>query len=218
MKLYQILTLTSGVGAVWPAFLGSSACNIESKANVPGVLAVAAKASREFATETLPHAIDQSTKWVVANPFSCGGAVVGLLSMAAPGLVATPLLGAMGFGAEGIIASSYAATIQSAFGSIISPSLFATLQSAGAGGYGVAKVYSAIQVSGAITSSVVAWVKSKSGLKAVESSPRAAQASYFNLNTDNFVLTDGSIIVGLVAAVGLGILIASQRRRVKGGT
>lgn len=111
MKLYQILTLTSGVGAVWPAFLGSSACNIESKANVPGVLAVAAKASREFATETLPHAIDQSTKWVVANPFSCGGVVVGLLSMTAPGLVATPLLGAMGFGAEGIIASEFISSL-----------------------------------------------------------------------------------------------------------
>lgn len=111
MKLYQILTLTSGVGAVWPAFLGSLTCNIESKANVPGVLAVAAEASREFATETLPHAIDQGAKWVVANPFSCGGAVVGLLSMTAPGLVATPLLGAMGFGAEGIIASEFISSL-----------------------------------------------------------------------------------------------------------
>lgn len=111
MKLYQILTLTSGVGAVWPAFLGSSTCNIESKANVPGVLAVAAKASREFATETLPHAIDQGAKWVVANPFSCGGAGVGLLSITAPGLVATPLLGVMGFGADGIVASEFISCI-----------------------------------------------------------------------------------------------------------
>jgi len=64
------------------------------------------------------------------------------------------------------VTGSSAAAIQSSIGSIVSPSLFATLQSAGAGGYGVATVYPAVQVvGGVITSSAgasVAWVMSKS--------------------------------------------------------
>lgn len=59
--------------------------------------------------------------------------------------------------------------MQSGIGSVMSPSMFATLQSAGAGGYGMAAVYPAVQVrGGAITSTAsagIAWAKSKSRSK-----------------------------------------------------
>jgi hypothetical protein len=132
---------------------------------------------------------------VAANPgttVACGAAGVGLVLVVAPATVAAPGLAAVGFGAHGIIAgvftlsspsflnasqvntvsvlASSAATAQSSMGSIVAPSLFATLQSAGAGGYGVATVYPAVQVVGGAITSVagasVAWVKSKSGPKA----------------------------------------------------
>ena len=196
MKLSLILTLlTCEVGAISRASLVSSIHNTVSKANIPGVLAIAAEKSRELATETLPQATVQSAKWVAANPGTTvagGAAVAGLVLVVAPASVAAPGLAAVGFGADGIIAgvfalsspsflnasqvntvsvqASSAAAAQSSIGPIVSPSLFATLQSAGAGGYGVATVYPAVQVvGGAITSfagASVAWVKSKSGPKA----------------------------------------------------
>lgn len=174
MRLSRILTLlTCEVGAIsLTSSLTSSVSSIHktvTKANIPGVLAIAAKKSRELATETLPQVTVQGAKWVAANPgttVAYGAAGVGLVLVVAPASVAAPGLAAVGFGADGIIAASSAAAAQSSMGSIVAPSLFATLQSAGAGGYGVATVYPAVQVVGGAITSVagasVAWVKSKS--------------------------------------------------------
>lgn len=63
------------------------------------------------------------------------------------------------------VPGSYAATIQSGIGSVVSHSLFAALQSAGAGGYGTATLYPAIQIAGGLITSSVgagAWVNSRS--------------------------------------------------------
>lgn len=56
--------------------------------------------------------------------------------------------------------------MMSSVGNVVSPSLIATLQSAGAGGYGLATVYPAVQAFGgtlaAISGGGVAWTKWKS--------------------------------------------------------
>jgi hypothetical protein len=110
MKWFKRLALTllaSGVGAVWPTSLVSATRNSVTKANIPGVLAVAANKSRRLVKETLPQATVQGANWVVANPgtaATCGAAGVGLALAAAPGVVAVPALGAAGFGANGVVA------------------------------------------------------------------------------------------------------------------
>ena len=112
MKLSQILTLlpTRGVGAIGQTSLISAIRNTVSKANIPGVLAVAAEKSRDLVTETLPQATVQGAKWVAANPgtaATCGAAGAGLVLVVAPALVAAPGLGLLGFGADGIIAGVF---------------------------------------------------------------------------------------------------------------
>ncbi|WEW56040.1 hypothetical protein PRK78_001475 [Emydomyces testavorans] len=165
----MLTLLTSEVGAIGQTSVISSIRDTVSKADLPGILAVGAEKSRELVTETIPLATIQGAKWVADNPgtaAACGAAGVGLVLVVAPAAVAAPGLGVVGFGADGIVAGSSAAAIQSSIGSVVSPSLFATLQSAGAGGYGAATVYPAVQVvGGAIASSAgasVAWLKSKS--------------------------------------------------------
>ena len=101
---------TSEVGAFGRTSLISSIHNTVSKANIPGVLAVAAEKSRELVTETLPQATVQGAKWVAANPGTtavCGAAGVGLVLVIAPASVAAPVLGVVGFGAYGIIAGVF---------------------------------------------------------------------------------------------------------------
>ena len=162
-------------------------------ANIPAALAVAAEKTKEFATESVPQATVQAYQACKANPgtaVACGVAGVGLLVVAAPGIVAAPSLAAAGFGANGVVlgvfpvltfpnsasiilfksntsflTGSTAASVQSGIGSVVAPGLFATLQSAGAGGYGVATVYGAVQVAGGTVASsvlgVLAWSKAK---------------------------------------------------------
>lgn len=112
MKFSQIFTLllTSEAGAISRTSLVSSIHNTVSKANIPGVLAIAAEKSRELVTETLPQATVQGAKWVAANPgtaASCGAAGVGLVLVVAPASVAAPGLGVVGFGVDGIIAGVF---------------------------------------------------------------------------------------------------------------
>jgi hypothetical protein len=98
------------VGAIGQTSLVSSIHNTVSKANIPGVLAVAAETSKELVTEALPQATVQGAKWVAANPgtaATCGVAGVGLTLVVAPALATTPLLGAVGFGSKGIIAGLF---------------------------------------------------------------------------------------------------------------
>jgi hypothetical protein len=113
MRLSQVFPLpllASGAGAIGPTSLVPAIRNTVSKANIPGVLAVAVEKFRELVTETLPQATIQGTKWVVANPGTaakCGAAGVGLVLVAAPAVVAAPALGAVGFGADGIVAGVF---------------------------------------------------------------------------------------------------------------
>ncbi|KAI0402761.1 hypothetical protein F4802DRAFT_574307 [Xylaria palmicola] len=94
-----------------------------------------------------------ATEWAGANPRTAVAVGAGVVLVAAPMLIAAPLLGAFGFGANGIVVGSMAAGAQSGIGSVVAPSLFATLQSAGAGGYGVAAVAGAFQGLGAVIGS-----------------------------------------------------------------
>ncbi|KAK8029517.1 hypothetical protein PG993_010808 [Apiospora rasikravindrae] len=100
-----------------------------------------------------------------ATAVACGTAGICLLVAAAPAIVAAPALAALGFGSNGVVLGSAAASAQSGIGSVVAPGLFATFQSAGAGGYGVASVYGAVQIaSGAVASStmgILAWTKAK---------------------------------------------------------
>ena len=113
MKLSQILTLLliSEVGAISRTSLVSSTRKtVSSKANIPGVLAIAAEKSRELVTEILLQATVQGAKWVVANPGTAatyGAAGVGLVLVVAPASVAASGLGVIGFGADGIAAGVF---------------------------------------------------------------------------------------------------------------
>ena len=74
---------------------------------VSGVLAVAAKKSRQYITGTLPQTTIQGANWVAANrgtAAACGVAGAGLVLVAAPGAVVVTVLGAVGFGANGVVA------------------------------------------------------------------------------------------------------------------
>ncbi|KAK7756171.1 hypothetical protein SLS62_001763 [Diatrype stigma] len=107
----------------------------------------------EAAVERAKRLAAAGAAWARENPEKaalCGaaGAVV-LVTVAAPGAVATPVLAVTGFGSEGVVGGSLAAGIQSGAGSVVSPSLFATCQSAAMGGYGVPAVVAAVQVGGA---------------------------------------------------------------------
>ncbi|KAJ3530675.1 hypothetical protein NM208_g9220 [Fusarium decemcellulare] len=86
------------------------------------------------------------------RPVSTACVSIGALAIAAPALAAGPALATFGFKTSGIASNSIAAGVQKGIGSIIAPSIFSTLQSAGAGGYGVAPVYGAIQGAGAALS------------------------------------------------------------------
>ncbi|KAM4060323.1 interferon-induced 6-16 family protein [Hirsutella rhossiliensis] len=85
------------------------------------------------------------------------------LMVAAPALVATPLLGAAGFGAAGVTAGSAAAAVQSVMGSVVAPSLFSTLQSAAMGGYGVVVVHGAVQGLGALAAIIAGYMAGRKG-------------------------------------------------------
>ncbi|CAM1505409.1 Fc.00g110460.m01.CDS01 [Cosmosporella sp. VM-42] len=98
--------------------------------------------------QVVPGAGQQAKQWLMDNPgkAACFGA--GAAMCLGPGLIAAPILGGLGFGAGGIVGGSIAAALQSSMGSVAAGGLFATLQSAGAGGYGAATVYGAIQAGG----------------------------------------------------------------------
>ncbi|KAI5858253.1 hypothetical protein GGS23DRAFT_586619 [Durotheca rogersii] len=46
-------------------------------------------------------------EWATANPIKATACAAGVVCVAAPGLVAAPLLGVTGFGANGIVAGRY---------------------------------------------------------------------------------------------------------------
>ncbi|KAK8016061.1 hypothetical protein PG993_014250 [Apiospora rasikravindrae] len=120
------------------------------------------------AAAPLFSAVSTGLDAVIAKPataVACGTAGICLLVATAPAIVAAPGLAALGFGSNGVVLGSAAASVQSGIGSVVAPGLFATFQSAGAGGYGVASVYGAVQIaSGAVASStmgILAWTKAK---------------------------------------------------------
>ncbi|KAI0019756.1 hypothetical protein F4780DRAFT_793048 [Xylariomycetidae sp. FL0641] len=79
--------------------------------------------------------------------------------------VANAPMAAAGFATQGVVAGSVAAGVQSGIGSVVAPSLFAALTSAGAGGYGAATVFGAVQaVGGAVATSALgglAWANAE---------------------------------------------------------
>ncbi|SPO04327.1 uncharacterized protein DNG_07011 [Cephalotrichum gorgonifer] len=96
------------------------------------------------------EAIWAAGMWARANPGAAAGVALmggGAFAAAAPLAVALPALGVLGFGST-IAQGTIATTIQSGIGNVVGQSIFAILQSAGAGGYGVAVVGSAVQVAG----------------------------------------------------------------------
>ncbi|KAH6897273.1 hypothetical protein B0T10DRAFT_181753 [Thelonectria olida] len=97
-------------------------------------------------------------EWASNHPFQAAGLGTAALVIAAPGVVAAPLLGAAGFGANGIVGGTIAAGVQSSIGNVAAGGLFATLQSAAAGGYGVAAVNGVIQGS-AVLGVAVPWLR-----------------------------------------------------------
>ncbi|KAK4183507.1 hypothetical protein QBC35DRAFT_507915 [Podospora australis] len=108
-------------------------------------------------------------KAAARNPgttLAAGVATVGLTAVAAPALVATPVLGVLGFTADGVVGGSIAAGVQSVLGNVAVGSVFATAQSAAAGGGGAAVVAGATQIVGGIAAvgaaagKVLSWVLS----------------------------------------------------------
>ncbi|KAH0425479.1 hypothetical protein CcaCcLH18_10938 [Colletotrichum camelliae] len=96
---------------------------------------------------------NQLTLETTAQTYQAGEANPGIAAACGAigvGLVPQP----QSFGAEGVIAGSAAAGVHSAIGNVPASGVFAVLQSAGAGGFGVAAVYSGIQlVGGAVAAS-----------------------------------------------------------------
>ncbi|KAL9600378.1 MAG: hypothetical protein Q9219_003228 [cf. Caloplaca sp. 3 TL-2023] len=88
----------------------------------------------------------QVTTYAKEHPYKTALHGTSLLLLAAPGILAAPVLGAAGFGAGGVVAGSAAAAQQATMGGTVAAgSVFAALQSAGAGGYGVAIVNGVVQ-------------------------------------------------------------------------
>ncbi|GJC90556.1 hypothetical protein ColLi_13394 [Colletotrichum liriopes] len=121
-----------------------------SEAEVPDGLVNLACKTKELTLETTEQTY-QACKVSPGMAAACGAVGVGLVIIAAPGIVAAPTLTAAGFGAEGVIAGSAAAGVHSAIGNVAAHSVFAVLQSAGAGGYGVGAVQSGFQLAGSAT-------------------------------------------------------------------
>ncbi|KAI1374882.1 hypothetical protein F4677DRAFT_447148 [Hypoxylon crocopeplum] len=88
-------------------------------------------------------------EWASNNPGKATLFGVAGLAIAAPALIAGPVLAIAGFGATGIAPASLAAVVQSGIGNVVAGSAFATLQSAGMAGYGAAVVNGAVQAGGA---------------------------------------------------------------------
>ncbi|KAI0103218.1 hypothetical protein GGR51DRAFT_561902 [Nemania sp. FL0031] len=111
---------------------------------------------KEIMTAALAATADQgkkATNWAAENPGKAAALGTGAVLVAAPMMVAAPVLGVAGFGANGIVAGSVAAGVQSSIGNVIAPSVFAALQSAATGGYGVAAVSTAVQGIGGVVAS-----------------------------------------------------------------
>ncbi|KAG6113192.1 hypothetical protein E4U13_003965 [Claviceps humidiphila] len=79
--------------------------------------------------------------------------------VAAPGLVAAPMLGVLGFGSLGPGAGTAAALIQSLIGNVARGSFFAMLQSAGMGGAGAMALNAIISGIGLTGAALVALYK-----------------------------------------------------------
>ncbi|OAG38890.1 hypothetical protein AYO21_06921 [Fonsecaea monophora] len=114
----------------------------------------ASKSTAKAIRDHGPKAAAAAAAWTVQNPglAACGAVgTVGIILIAAPGVVVVPVLAELGFGAGGVVAAG---------------SAFAIAQSAGAAGSGLAIVNGVVQVAGfAMTagSGGLAWIKSKVG-------------------------------------------------------
>ncbi|KAK3400286.1 hypothetical protein B0T20DRAFT_349363 [Sordaria brevicollis] len=97
--------------------------------------------------------IQKAKDWVSENPevmmYIMLG-VTGIIILAAPGLLMTPILGAIGFGASGIAAGSMAAAIQSGIGNVAAGSVFAGLTGAAMGGLEGTAIVAVGEVIGAV--------------------------------------------------------------------
>ncbi|KPM37771.1 hypothetical protein AK830_g8803 [Neonectria ditissima] len=102
------------------------------------------------------NCFSRAKNWARTNPLQAAALGGSAIVVAAPAIVAAPVLAIAGFGANGIVGGSIAAGIQSGMGSVAAGSLFATLQSAGAAGYGLAAVHGAVQAT-AIMGAFRAW-------------------------------------------------------------
>ncbi|KIW35536.1 uncharacterized protein PV07_02226 [Cladophialophora immunda] len=121
-----------------------------------------------LAAETIkehgPKAAAAAAAWTAQNPGLATCGTVGVVLVAAPGLVVAPVLSVVGFGAGGVGAGTLAAGIHGGIGNVAAGSTFAVAQSAGAAGAGLAVINGVVQGAGvAMTagSGVAAWVKSK---------------------------------------------------------
>lgn len=87
--------------------------------------------------ENIKEQVQKAQDWVSKHPdvvmYIVLG-VTGIVILAVPGLLMTPILSGLGFGASGIAAGSMAAAIQSGIGSVAAGSAFAGLTSAAMGG------------------------------------------------------------------------------------
>ncbi|OAL34322.1 hypothetical protein AYO20_06375 [Fonsecaea nubica] len=129
----------------------------------------ASKSTAKAITDHGPKAAAAAAAWTVQNPglAACGAVgTVGIILIAAPGVVVVPVLAELGFGAGGVVAGTTAATMQAGIGNVAAGSAFAVAQSAGAAGSGLAVINGVVQVAGfAMTagSGGLAWIKSKVG-------------------------------------------------------
>ncbi|KAF3071306.1 hypothetical protein GL218_00454 [Daldinia childiae] len=104
--------------------------------------------------DRMADSVERYRNWMRQNPKQTTAYVVAGVAVAAPMVIAGPILGALGFGATGIAAGSVAAGAQTA--NVAAGSLFAILQSAGMGGYGVATVGGIVQGGGIISAILTA--------------------------------------------------------------
>ncbi|KAH6604623.1 hypothetical protein Trco_006330 [Trichoderma cornu-damae] len=95
----------------------------------------------------------QAANAAKGSPIAFSIASLGLVVLAAPAVITTPIIaaaGLMGFTSGGIAASSIAAGLHSGIGNVVAGSGFATVQSAGAGGYGLGVMTGLAQTAGGV--------------------------------------------------------------------
>ncbi|KAF1949239.1 hypothetical protein CC80DRAFT_510755 [Byssothecium circinans] len=100
--------------------------------------------AKDVVVNAMRQILPPVVQYVVEHPIQTVAHVATALVVAAPGIVAGPLLAVAGFAGGGIAAGSMAAGVQSTIGAVSAGSTFATLQSAAMGGYGAATVAGAV--------------------------------------------------------------------------